>query len=219
MAGGYEFVQNEAFKPPTKKRLEFLAKAYDTLHYDVLFVTPYEREVLAKAGVAARPSWKGSQRLEQHMLSLDGKNKVAVLLLPPAPKGARALPQNLIHQVENAVQGLRGKVRLIVAMSSWGYALEQELLKSQGPHPDVLLGSGQGIGLAGMIVGGGRTVWMRSFSQGKALSSIEVLAWPDENSTFKWTEGKNIRMTLFGLTDQYQEDPAMLTLMHNMGTD
>ncbi len=149
MAGGYEFVQNEAFKPPTKKRLEFLAKAYDALRYDVLFVTSYEREVLAKAGVAARPSWKGSQRLEQHMLSLDGKHKVAVLLLPPAPKGARALPQNLIHQVENAVQSLRGKVKLVVAMSPWGYNLEQELLKSQGPHPDVLLGSGHGCGCLG----------------------------------------------------------------------
>ena len=189
------------------------------MRYDLLFVTPYEREVLSKAGVATRPSWKGSHRLEQHMLRLDGKNKVAVLLLPPAPRGARALPQNLIHQVENAVQDLRGKVKLIVAMSPWGYNFEQELLKSQGPHPDVLLGSGQGIGLAGMISGDGRTVWVRSFSQGKALSSIEVLAWPDENSNFKWTEGKNIRMTLFGLTDQYQEDPAMLTLMHNMGTD
>lgn len=185
----------------------------------MLFVTPYEREMFAKAGVAAKTSWKGSQRLEQHVLNLDGKNKIAVLLLPPAPKNARTLPLNLVHQLENAVQSLRGKVKLIVAMSPWGYNLEQDFLKSTGPHPDVLLGSGQGIGLAGMITSNGRTVWVRSFSQGKAFSAIEVLAWPDENSTFKWTEGKNIRMTLFGLTEQYQEDPAMLTLMHNMGTD
>ena len=52
-----------------------------------------------------------------------------------------------------------------------------------------------------------------------APSLLEVLAWPEENSTFKWTEEKNIRMTLFGLTDQYQENPQLLTLMQHMGTD
>lgn len=196
-----------------------MAKAFDLLRHDLLFVTPYERAVLAKAGVQPRASWRGSERLEQHILHSEGGPKIAVLLLPPLPKGARAVPQNLIHQVENAVHGLRGTVKLIVAMSPWGYAQEQELLNAQGPLPDILLGSGPGIGLVGTLANGGKTAWVRSFTQGKSFLRIEVLAWPEENSTFKWTEEKNIRMTLFGLTDQYQENPQLLTLMQHMGTD
>jgi len=104
-------------------------------------------------------------------------------------------------------------------MSSWGYMHEQELLQAQGPLPDILLGSGPGIGLVGTMAAQGKTAWVRSYSQGKSILRIEVLAWPEHNSTFKWTEEKNIRMTIFGITDQYQENPQLLTLMHNMGTD
>lgn len=196
-----------------------MARAFDLLHHDLLFVTPAERAVLARAGVKARTGWAGSERLETHILQSDGGPKVAVLVLPPLATTAPAVPQSLIHQVENAVHRLRGTVKLIVAMSPWGYSHEAELLKAQGPLPDILLGSGPGIGLVGSLVAEGRTAWLRSFSQGKSVLRVEVLAWPEHNSTFKWTEEKNIRMTIFGLTDQYQESPQMLTLMQRMGTD
>lgn len=196
-----------------------MVKAFDLLRHDLVFVTPYERAALQKAGVQPRPSWRGGEKLEQHILHNPGGPKIGVLLLPPLPKGAKNVPENLIHQVENAVHGLRGTVKLIVAMSPWGYGPEQELLKAKGPLPDILLGSGPGIGLVGSFAAGGKTAWVRSFAQGKSVLRIEVLAWPEENSTFKWTEEKNIRMTLFGLTDQYQENPQLLTLMQQMGTD
>jgi hypothetical protein len=196
-----------------------MAKAFDTLRHDLVFVTPYERHVLTQAGVKPRSAWVGGERLEKRILHTAAGSKVAVLLLPPVPSDANSLPQNLIHQVENTVHGLRGAVQLIVAMSPWGYRHEQELLKAQGPLPDILLGSGPGIGLVGTLAAGQNTAWVRSFSQGKSVIRIEVLAWPERTFTFKWTEGKNIRMTIFGLTDQYQEDPEMLTLMRNMGTD
>lgn len=196
-----------------------MAKAFDMLRHDLVFVTPYERQVLAQAGVTPRPSWVGGPRLEKQILLTPTGSKVAVLLLPPVPSGAQSLPQNLVHQVENAVQGLRGSVQLIIAMSPWGYRHEQDLLKAQGPLPDILFGSGPGIGIVGTLAAGQRSAWVRSFTQGKSVIRIEVFSWPERSSTFKWTEGQNIRMTLFGLTDQYQEDPGMLTLMHNMGTD
>jgi len=196
-----------------------MAKAFDHMRHDLVFVTPYERGVLAKAGVQPRATWRGGEKLEQHILQSDGGPKVGVLLLPPLPKGARNVPENLIHQVENAVHRLRGTVKLIVAMSPWGYGPEQELLKANGPLPDILLGSGPGIGLVGTLAAGGKTAWVRSFAQGKSVLRIEVLGWPEDISTFKWTEDKNIRMTLFGLTDQYPENPQLLTLMQHMGTD
>lgn len=174
--------------------------------------------MLAKAGVPAHASWAGSDRLEQHFLNIEG-GRIAVLVLPPLPANAQAVPKSYIHQLENAVHGLRGSVKLIIAMSSWGYMREQEIFASQGPYPDLLLGSGPGAGQVGQMAANGKSVWIRSFSQGKSFLRIDVLAWPEHNANFKWTEEKNIRMGIYGLTDQYQESPQLLNLMHSMGTD
>lgn len=220
LAGAYEFVQHQAYKPPTRKRLEFMAKAFDLLRNDLVYVTPYERSFMAKAGVRAHRNWHGSDRLEQHVLGSDAAHRVGVVLLPPLPDSTAKPPAALLRQTADAVQSLRAKTRLVVVMSCWGYGQEKELFHSQGPMPDVLLGSGIGIGLVGNIEAKGKTLWIRAFAQGKSMSRIDILDWPDHaNDKFKWTEGQNIRMNLFGLTDQYQGDRHMLSLMQSMGTD
>jgi len=198
-----------------------MARAFDLLRHDLVFVTPAERGSLSKAGIKPRPYWKGGDRLEQHILHGEGGPKVGVILLPPVAYSAPAVPENLIHQMENAVRKLRGSAKLVVVMSPWGYTKELELLSKadKSALPDILLGSGPGIGLVGTLAADGKTAWLRSFTEGKSILRVEVLAWPEHNSTFKWTEEKNIRMSLFGLTDQYQEDPQLLTIMQHMGTD
>ena len=198
-----------------------MAKAFDQLRHDLVFVTPAERTVLAKAGVQPRSYWKGSGRLEQHILHSEGGPKIGVILLPPVAYSAPAVPESFIHQMEIAVRKLRATTKLVVVMSPWGYTKEQELLTraDKGALPDILLGSGPGIGLVGTLAAEGKTAWIRSFTEGKSVLRVQVLAWPEHNSTFKWTEEKNIRMSLFGLTEQYQENPELLTLMQHMGTD
>lgn len=219
LTGAYDFAQYQAQPPPTRKRLEFMARAYDLLRNDLVFVTPYERAVMAKAGMPPRPSWHGSDRLEQHLLGADAAHRIGVILLPPLPESA-ALSRTLAQQVEDAVRSLRTRTKLVVAMSPWGYAHEQELLKMTGQPPDILLGTGPGIGLIGTIAAGGRCLWIRAYTQGKSVSRVDILSWPDyANPNFKWTEPQNIRMTLVGLTDHFQEDPQMLSLMQSLGTD
>lgn len=218
LAGAYEFVQYEPARLPTRQRAAFMAEAFDLLRHDALVVTPSERQALDRLGVKPRPYWLGSTRLERHVLNVGGI-KVGLLVLPELPRGLRSVPRSFVHQVENAVRELRGSVQLVVAMSPWGYAREQELLKAEGPLPHVLLGSGPGVGVVGLLAAGGRTAWMRSYPEGRSFLCLDVLELPRGDSTFKWTEGQNIRMTLFGLGEQYQEDQQMLSLMHAKGTD
>lgn len=197
-----------------------MAAAFDHIRHDLLFVTPDERADLARAGVKTRGYWRGSDHIEEHVLHERGGPKIGVILLPPVPYSARNLPENRIHQLEMAVRRLRAKVRLVVAMSPWGYNLERDLFARADKNdlPDVLLGSGPGVGQA-LLAAGGKTAWIRAYTEGKSVMRVDVFAWPEHDSTFKWTEDKNIRMSLFGLTDQYQEDPRILTLMQSMGTD
>jgi hypothetical protein len=66
------------------------------------------------------------------------------------------------------------------------------------------------------LAAGGKCAWVRAYTQGKAVSRIDILAWPEHaNPNFKWTDQQNIRMTLVGLTDQFQDDPHMLPLMQS----
>ena len=197
-----------------------MTRAFDLLHNDLVFVTPFERAVMAKVGLLPRQNWRGSDRLEQHLLGADAAHRVGVILLPPLPSGAVSPPAGLVRQMEDTVRALRASTKLVVVMSPWGYSAEQDLLKTRGPLPDILLGSGPGIGLVGNIVAAGKTLWVRAYTQGKALSRIDILAWPTHaDPNFKWTEEQNIRMNLFGLTDHYQEDPQVLSLMQGLGTE
>jgi hypothetical protein len=221
LSGAYEFVQDQPAKQPTRKRLAFLAKAYEGLHNDLLFVTPEERQIMARGGVKPASNWGGSTRVETHVLGTPNGAKIGVVLLPPLPASDQGLPERYVHLMENAVSAIRAKVGVVVVMSPWGYQKEQRLLE-QANHralPDILLGSGPGIGQVGVLAANGRTAWIRAFAQGKSVHRIDILAFPENNSTFTWTEQKNIRMSLIGLTEQYHEDSHMLMLMQQMGTD
>ncbi len=198
-----------------------MAAAFDRIGHDLLFVTPDERTALARAGVKPRGYWLGSDKIEEHILHTHGGPRIGVILLPPTPYAAPTLPESRIHQLEMAVRRLRPKVRLVVALSPWGARKEQELLAhaDRNSLPDILLGSGPGAGQTGELAAGGKIAWVRAYTEGKSVMRVDILAWPEHDSIFKWTEDKNIRMSLFGLTEQYQEDPRLLTLMQSMGTD
>lgn len=221
LAGAYEFSNYPDQAPIPAGRLRFLAKAYDLMGYDALLVSRHERGLMGKAGVRPRDFWLGGGALETRILKA-GKARVGLITLPdlPQPMGqAPGLPAGTAQEVEAAVRTLRAQSDLVVALSDWGYVREQLLLTGGTELPDILLGSGPGIGLVGQKMRDQRVMWIRSFSQGKGVERIDVLSWPVRNSTFKWTEEQNIRMSLDGLTDQYADDRRVLGLIRTMGTD
>lgn len=219
LAGAYEFSNPPDLPPPPRKLLAFLAKAFDLMEYDLLHVSEHERALLAKAGVKPRAYWCGPTELEERVLTLRGGVKVGLIVLPPLKDKARNVPDSLVQSLSEAVLRLRASTRLVIAMSAWGYSFEQELLTASASLPDILLGSGPGIGLVGNKEQFGKTLWIRPFAQGKAVERVDILAWPQRNVNFKWTEEQNIRMTLFGLTEQISDDPQVLSLIQSMGTD
>lgn len=222
LAGAYEFTYYPDQAPIPAGRLRFLAKAYDLMGYDALLVSGHERALMAKAGVKPRPWWRGGGKLDSHVFKL-GKAPhqldVGVVYLPHLPDNELTLPPQAAREVSEAVKTLRASSDLVVGLSDWGYSREQALLSSGQDMPDLLLGSGPGIGLTGQRMAGGRTMWIRSYSQGKGVERIEILALPERKSTFAWTEGQNIRMNLDGLTDQYADDRRVLGLLRTTSTD
>lgn len=190
--------------------------------YDALLVSSHERSLMAKAGVKPRPWWKGGGKLDTHVFKVGTtphQVNVGVIYLPHLPDNERDLPPAAAREVGAAVKALRAASSVVVGLSDWGYPREQALLSSGEEMPDLLLGSGPGVGLTGQRMVNGRTIWIRSYTQGKGIERIELLALPERNSTFAWTEGQNIRMSLDGLTDQYADDRQVLNLLRTMSTD
>lgn len=222
LAGAYEYSYYPDQARVPAGRLRFLAKAYDLMGYDAQLVSLHERGLLDKAGVKPRPWWRGGGRLDSQVFKL-GKAphavNVGVLYLNHLPDNQATLPSGAVQNVAEAVKDLRLKADVVVALSDWGYQRERALLSSAEPMPDILLGSGPGIGLTGMNMQAGRVLWIRSFAEGKGMQRIELLRLPERNSTFAWTEGQNIRMNLDGLTDQYADDRRVLDLLRTTSTD
>lgn len=222
LAGAYEYTYYPDQAPVPAGRLRFLAKAFDLMGYDAQLVSSHERRLLEKAGVKPRPWWRGGGRLDRQVFKLGkapNQLSVGVLFLHHLPDNQKTLPPQAAHEVAEAVKELRASCDLVVGMSDWGYQREQALLSSPEPMPDLLLGSGPGIGLTGQRMQNGRVLWVRSFAEGKGMQRIEILRLPERKSTFAWTEGQNIRMNLDGLTDQYADDRRVLGLLRTMGTD
>ena len=219
LAGAYEFSNSPDMPPPPRKRLAFLAKAFDLMRYDALYVSQYERGLLTKAGIAPHPNWFGSANLETHTFKLRGGNKAGLIILPPLKDAHQPLPPGLLHSISEAVTKLRATTQIVLALSSWGYSYEQELLNSTGVLPDLLLGSGTGIGFVGNKSANGKVLWIRPYAQGKSVERIDIYEWPERTVNFKWTDEQNVRMSLFGLTDQLKDDRRVLSLIQTMGTD
>lgn len=222
LAGAYEYTYFPDQAPIPAGRLRFLAKAFDLMGYDAQLVSRHERGLLHKAGVKPRAWWRGGERLESRVLPLSraGRSvKVGVLYLQQLPDKQQVLPSQAAREVSQAVTSLREQCDIVVGLSDWGYQREQALLSSTEPMPDILLGSGPGIGLTGQRMQNGRVLWVRSFSEGKGVHRLEILVLPERKSTFAWTEGQNIRMNLDGLTDQYADDRRVLDLFRTMSTD
>ncbi|EPR42358.1 hypothetical protein dsx2_0285 [Desulfovibrio sp. X2] len=113
-----------------------------------------------------------------------------------------------------AAKELRGKAKLVIGLSPWDVDAEQVLLSRPDNAFDIFVGSGRGRGIVGMFTAFDKTLWVRPYAEGKAVGSIEVLAWPDRSPDFKWKQDANVRFTVVPLKDDLPDDPdtaAVLT--------
>jgi hypothetical protein len=90
--------------------------------------------------------------------------------------------------------------------------------KSEKPELDVLLGSGSGVGFSAKPAQNGRVLWMHTYTKGKAVYSIDLLAWPGDRTdrAFKWEKDANFTSQAVVLDETYAPTPAMEQLLHGI---
>ncbi len=200
---------------PSDTELEGLARSYDIIRYDVGLLGKEEAQALKEAGVKADASRKTFQESQFAVATLKDGAKVGFLRLPSLRAGRDIPSPELIKKISTSIKEKRKEVKLLVALSDWGWAGEREYL-AQNPEavPDFLFGSGAGSGINGRIQADGRCVWVRPYDKGRTVNEVQVYAWPDRSKPVEWKEPDNLRSLSIGLGDQYEDNKEISAILH-----
>ncbi len=211
IAGPYEFLPfNEYDDTPSLVFAKSFIDAYKMLDYDRVYITPEERDWLTKYGGPDLPASfrvMGDTPLTD-IVERNGK-RIGFVLFPVPAKFFEATGEDVV-KVEAVAEGLRGQVDLVVGISGWGRTNEQFYLEHASPALDVLIGTGPGSGMRGVIEGQGSTYWVRSLTKGKYLLLLDIKSWPDENR--RWKKPETIDEKFEELDVRIPDDTAVRAL-------
>ena len=199
---------------PAPEVLNGLAKSFDLMKYDIGLLAKDEAAALNDAGVVAESWQKTAIDAPFTVVQSKNGNKIGFMRFPSLPNGEDIPSADLIRKITKAVKKERDNVRLLVALSDWGWVGEREYLAQNSDFvPDFLFGSGRGSGVNGRLEADERCIWVRPYDKGRTVSEIQVYAWPDRSASFSWEEPDNIRTLSTGLGDQYQDNPDVSAIL------
>lgn len=195
---------------PDPRIVERLITAFGMMPYDIGLIGRFEAENLARMGLESEPFRQTAEAAPYTVLETTAGDRIGFLRLPSLPMGKDIPSKDMIEAISRKIERERESVRLLVALSDWGWIGEREYL-AQRPRfvPDILLGSGRGSGVNGRIEAKGRCVWVRPYDKGQTVSEVRVLAWPDRSGDFRWTEPGSIVPVTVGLGDDYFDNPEV----------
>jgi hypothetical protein len=211
IAGPYELLSADTPPPPAQNVWPALSKAFARLNYSAGCVSPAEAKALADQGLPLPPGWQtlGKEVLSQ-VIETPGGN-IGVLFFPAVSVPEAGPSPEVMAKIAREAKKLRPSVKLLVGVSSWGVYAERIYLEKAGPVLDVLLGGGDGVGFSARPAAGGRTVWMHSYSQGKAVYELNVLAWPG-GAGFAWEPETRFTSRAILLDQTLAPEPEMEAL-------
>ncbi len=206
VSGGWEYIRPNGEKPALQV-LNDLAKAFDFMKYDIALLAQGEADALGKIGVGVEEVRKTAKEAPFTIITTQNGDQIGFLRFPSLRRGEDIPSEDLIKKLSATIKKERKKVKLLVALSDWGWIGEREYL-AQNPEavPDLLFGSGTGSGVNGRIEANARCVWVRPYDKGRTVSEVQVYAWPDRSKSFAWKEPDNIKSLSVGLGDQYHDN-------------
>jgi hypothetical protein len=203
-----EILSADTPRPSDAKSVTAMAKALGLLGYDAGTVTRAEAKLLADAGAALPPGFAVAGETPTSTILTVAGIPIGVVRFPDAPASREPMPAPLAQATAEAAAALRPKVKLVVGLSGWGSRPEEAFLNAHPGAVDVLLGSGPGSGLAGSTTGGGRTLWARTYYEGKTVNRLDLYTLP-ATADHVWDPKTDFRTEVIALDDRYPADPEI----------
>lgn len=215
LGGAYEFMLPEG-KPDSNDKRDALAKIYSFINYDFGFLSPEENAYLKKSDTGVPHGWNTYSHFNLTKIKLKNGKTVGIVAFPAIKTETKNLPPEIMSEMVESFKKFKTQADILIGMSPWGYFHEKDMLSDpqylECPL-DILLGSGDGPGLTGRLVAGNKTLWVRCYPTGKAVSRIDISSWPDNTPDFQWKFGQNIRSLIQSLLKNTREDPKVLNLL------
>ena len=195
-----------------------LVMAYARLGYDAGYVTPGDAKELGDAASAIlKERHDNVGTVVSRIVEKEGK-RFGLVFLPELPDSGKGPTEAQMDAVMGEAEKLRPQVDLVIGLSPWGYQGEIDFLdrtKDKGGL-DVLIGGGHGSGNRGKVMAGGRTLWMRPFPKGKAVSVMWFEKLPGRGIAPVWKENENAGFETIILDEQVPQEPGMEELLKSL---
>lgn len=213
IAGAFEFL------PLSKEGMESadlpkaLSQAYGSLGYDAGYLVPGEAQWLTDHGAEPPAGFvTASDRVQEKIIEKNGLT-IGLIFFPKLIKGADSPSDQQLAAVDRKAESLAERTDLVIGLSPWGDRAERKLLADFAPPIHLLLGAGPGPGLTGRFSDDGKTLWIRSYRQGKAVHKIRVRRAPTREADWKWIKDGNISLSLEVLDKNVSDDADMASLL------
>ncbi len=210
VGGGYELLRGS--ETVSSDKLKAMVRVMEMLDYDIGLLAPEESSALTEAGLPFPVGWQAVDKVNYEIVKTKGGYSVAIVYFPILAKNEQQPSGKSVQAIGRIIEKMRTEADLVIGMSVWGFKAEHGYLKMDTEHPDILLGSGPGMGLTGKIEAQGKTAWIRPYSLGKAVNMLEVLKFPKAANNFIWTEGENMHAMVKGLTEKIAENQEVRSI-------
>lgn len=197
----------------TRKRKN-LARVFSVLNYDLGVLAPQEKPLFS--GSNAIPDWTAvDETPETRVLSRMGR-QIGVVVFPGF-EGRRDWSL-FVRELRSTIRTMRTRADLLIGISSLGWNLENQFLTGPDSGLDILLGSGPGPAFRGKLTGGGKTLWVRPYSRGRALNTVTI---PDFQATrwlsSGWKLNRNVKTGIVIIKDSMAQDQTVLDIINGKG--
>ncbi len=207
IGGGYEFALPGTESDRQPHAISRLKNAFEMLDYDIFLLSPADAAVLRKTQVSAPAGWH--RPLDEPALVVRDVpgGSLAFVLFPDSGRSDPAMEERLVRYARDLRD--QGRYNLIVGVSTWGAGREQAFIENREPVFDVILGSGEGPGYAGLYLQGNRVLWVRAFTKGKSVLSVAMPALPPAGEKVVWKPEASVRTMSAPLGDGLPSDPKI----------
>jgi hypothetical protein len=212
IGGPYEFLTADTSDAPTDAVWSALPKAFERLGYSSGCVSPSEAKALADRGLSLPPNWRALGKDVQSQILETPNGKIGLVFFPVLNTANAEPSPETIDMIVREAKKLKPSAKLLVGISGWGVSNEGIYLDKAPPVLDVLLGSADGVGFSAKPSPDSKTLWMRSYTKGKALYVLDLLAWPS-STAFSWEPGSNYNSQALLLDTTFASDQAMDELL------
>ncbi|MFO7803326.1 MAG: hypothetical protein R6V55_13630 [Desulfovermiculus sp.] len=214
VAGGYELSRPEHQALQTALRI--FPDAFGKLGYDIGALSRAEAQQLHAAypeGNVLPSGWMTFSSQPQTAVFTHQGLRLGFILLPEteaSPSGTDHPDQSIeFTEISNSLQNLKETCDLTIGLSPWGWKQEKHFLASKASRPDILLGSGPGAAVQGKLSADGRTLWIRPYSRGRALSVLTIYDPQEKGWKDGWKINTNVRHQFQVLDQKVPTDPHM----------